>query len=124
MISLLYVTSSSKFSYLSYSHSRSRSHFHVHFHFYSSSFHELGIILFCLSLNCLLLQMFNVYIARATEFFGVTRTREIFEKAIQILPEKYAKGYSLNFFLLYILPSQNLHSHHILCFSLELKEIV
>jgi pre-mRNA-splicing factor SYF1 len=36
--------------------------------------------------------MFNVYIARATEFFGVTRTREIFEKAIQILPEKYVKG--------------------------------
>jgi pre-mRNA-splicing factor SYF1 len=41
--------------------------------------------------------MFNVYIARATEFFGVTRTREIFEKAIQILPEKYVKEYCLRY---------------------------
>lgn len=33
--------------------------------------------------------MYNIYIARATEFFGVTRTREIYEQAISTLPEKF-----------------------------------
>lgn len=33
--------------------------------------------------------IYQLYIARATEFFGVTRSREIYEKAIQSLPEEY-----------------------------------
>lgn len=33
--------------------------------------------------------MFLLYISRATEFFGVTRTREIYEKAISVLPDKH-----------------------------------
>ena len=33
-------------------------------------------------------QMFNLYISRATEFFGVTRTRDIYEKAIEALPDR------------------------------------
>ncbi len=32
--------------------------------------------------------LYSIYVARATEFFGVTRTREIFEQAISVLPEK------------------------------------
>jgi pre-mRNA-splicing factor SYF1 len=33
--------------------------------------------------------MYSVYIARATEFFGITKTREIYEQAIATLPDKY-----------------------------------
>jgi pre-mRNA-splicing factor SYF1 len=41
--------------------------------------------------------IFNLYIAKATEFFGVTRTREIFEKAIESLPEKQVREYCFRF---------------------------
>jgi len=35
--------------------------------------------------------MYFVYINRAAEFFGVSKTREIYEKAIQNLPDKHLK---------------------------------
>lgn len=41
--------------------------------------------------------MYNIYIARATEFFGVTRTREIYEQAISTLPEKFIKDICLKY---------------------------
>jgi pre-mRNA-splicing factor SYF1 len=42
-------------------------------------------------------KMFNLYLRRATENFGVTRTRQIFEKAITLLPDKYVKGFCLRY---------------------------
>jgi len=41
--------------------------------------------------------LFNIYIARATEFFGVTKTREIYEQAISNLPEKFMKDICLRY---------------------------
>jgi pre-mRNA-splicing factor SYF1 len=38
-----------------------------------------------------------LYISRATEFFGVTHTREIFSRAVESLPEKYVKDICLKF---------------------------
>jgi len=43
------------------------------------------------------LVMFNIYIQRATEFFGVTRTRTIFEKAIEVLPDRDVKDMCLRY---------------------------
>lgn len=34
------------------------------------------------------LPLYTLYVARATEFFGVTRTREIYEKMIALLPDE------------------------------------
>lgn len=42
-------------------------------------------------------KIFNLYLKRATENFGVTRTRQIFEKAITLLPDKYVKGFCLRY---------------------------
>ncbi|KRZ22752.1 Pre-mRNA-splicing factor SYF1 [Trichinella pseudospiralis] len=44
--------------------------------------------------DCLI---FNVYIKKATELFGVTSTRAIYEKAIEVLPEKDARSMCLQF---------------------------
>jgi len=41
--------------------------------------------------------MYLLYISRATEFFGVTHTREIYARAIENLPEKYIKDMCLRF---------------------------
>jgi pre-mRNA-splicing factor SYF1 len=41
--------------------------------------------------------MFNYYIARAVNFFGLTHCRPIYEKAIETLPDKQAKEMSLRF---------------------------
>jgi len=41
--------------------------------------------------------MYNIYISRAAEFFGVTRTREIFDKAIETLPDKYLRDMCLKY---------------------------
>ena len=42
--------------------------------------------------NCFLsFQMFNIYLKRAAELFGVIQTREIYEKAIEILPDEGAR---------------------------------
>lgn len=38
-----------------------------------------------------------MYINRATEFFGITHTREIFMRAIENLPEKSVKNMCLKF---------------------------
>lgn len=35
--------------------------------------------------------MFNLYIKQAAEIFGVTHTREIYEKAIEVLPDEQAR---------------------------------
>ena len=36
-------------------------------------------------------KIFNIYIKRAAEIFGVTHTREIYEKAIEVLPDDQAR---------------------------------
>jgi pre-mRNA-splicing factor SYF1 len=41
--------------------------------------------------------MYCIYISRAAEFFGITRTREIFEQAISALPEKNIKDMCLKY---------------------------
>ena len=38
-----------------------------------------------------LLQMFTIYIKRAADVFGITNTREIYEKAIEVLEDKHAR---------------------------------
>ncbi len=47
---------------------------------------ELNYILVCS-------QMFTIYIKRAAEAFGITHTREIHEKAIEVLPDRGARLY-------------------------------
>ncbi|CAG8471991.1 15026_t:CDS:10 [Acaulospora morrowiae] len=42
-------------------------------------------------------EMFNIYIAKASANFGVTYTREIYERAIEVLPDKEAKDMSLKY---------------------------
>ncbi|TPX34862.1 hypothetical protein SmJEL517_g02635 [Synchytrium microbalum] len=41
--------------------------------------------------------MFELYIAKATSYFGLTSTREIYEKAIEVLPDKEARDMALRF---------------------------
>ena len=36
-------------------------------------------------------QIFNIYIKRAAEIFGVTHTREIYEKAIEVLDDDHSR---------------------------------
>ena len=50
-------------------------------------------------------QMFTIYIKRATELFGITHTREIYEKAIEVLPDTGAR-YVIAATCLYLLPRQ------------------
>ena len=35
--------------------------------------------------------MFNIYIKRAAELYGVTHTRPIYEKALEVLPDEHAR---------------------------------
>lgn len=42
-------------------------------------------------------EMFNMYIRKAAELFGVTYTRQIYEKAIETLPDEEAKEMCLRF---------------------------
>ncbi|KAI8819679.1 uncharacterized protein EV422DRAFT_102552 [Fimicolochytrium jonesii] len=42
-------------------------------------------------------EMFTVYIAKATSFFGLTSTREIYERAIEALPDKQARDMCVRF---------------------------
>ena len=42
-------------------------------------------------------EMYNIYIAKATSFFGLTSTREIYEKAVENLPDKRARDMCLKF---------------------------
>lgn len=41
--------------------------------------------------------MFNLYIKQAAEIFGVTHTREIYEKAIEVLPDEQAREMCIRF---------------------------
>jgi pre-mRNA-splicing factor SYF1 len=41
--------------------------------------------------------MFTKYIAKAEEYFGATKTRDIYAKAIEALPDKEAKDFCLKF---------------------------
>jgi pre-mRNA-splicing factor SYF1 len=43
------------------------------------------------------LEVFRLYIAKASEFFGVTSTREIYERAIEVLPDKDVKDMCIQF---------------------------
>ena len=42
-------------------------------------------------------EIFNIYIKRAAEIFGVTHTREIYEKAIEALPDEFARDICLRY---------------------------
>ncbi|KND00377.1 mRNA splicing protein SYF1 [Spizellomyces punctatus DAOM BR117] len=42
-------------------------------------------------------EMFTIYIAKATSYFGLTSTREIYERAIEALPDKQARDMSVRF---------------------------
>ncbi|XP_025922228.1 pre-mRNA-splicing factor SYF1-like [Apteryx rowi] len=41
--------------------------------------------------------MFNIYIKRAAEIYGVTHTRPIYEKAIEVLADEHAREMCLRF---------------------------
>lgn len=41
--------------------------------------------------------MFNIYIKRAAEIYGVTYTRAIYQKAIEVLPDEHARDMCLRF---------------------------
>ncbi|KAJ3412240.1 pre-mRNA-splicing factor syf1 [Chytridiales sp. JEL 0842] len=41
--------------------------------------------------------MFNIYIAKAISFFGLIAAREIYEKAIEVLPDKQARTFCVRF---------------------------
>lgn len=45
-------------------------------------------------------QIYRVYIKKAADLFGVTRTREIYEKAIQNLPDACLSGFCVRYFKL------------------------
>jgi len=42
-------------------------------------------------------EMFNIYIKRAAELFGVTHTRSIYEKAIEVLDDEHAREMCMRF---------------------------
>lgn len=42
-------------------------------------------------------EMFNIYIRKAAEIYGITNTREIYEKAIEMLPDNHAREMCLRF---------------------------
>ena len=41
-----------------------------------------------------ILRRYNIYISKTAEFFGLTRTREIYEEAINVLPEARVRDIS------------------------------
>ncbi|KAJ3146009.1 Pre-mRNA-splicing factor SYF1 [Geranomyces variabilis] len=43
------------------------------------------------------LEIFNIYISKAASYFGLTSTREIYERAIEALPDKQARDISVRF---------------------------
>lgn len=42
-------------------------------------------------------QLFRMYVRKASELFGITRTREIYEKAIEMLPDSDAAAICLQY---------------------------
>jgi pre-mRNA-splicing factor SYF1 len=47
-----------------------------------------------------LVDLFTVYIAKATQFFGLISTREIYQKSIEMLPDVHAKSMAVKFALM------------------------
>lgn len=41
--------------------------------------------------------VFEIYIAKATQYFGLVSTREIYEKALEVLPDKKARDMAIRF---------------------------
>ena len=41
--------------------------------------------------------MYNIYIKRAAEIYGITHTRSIYEKAIEVLPNEHAREMCVRF---------------------------
>lgn len=41
--------------------------------------------------------IFNIYIKRAAEIYGIPKTRQIYEKAIEVLPEDKTREMCLRF---------------------------
>ncbi|KAJ3309448.1 hypothetical protein HDV04_006026 [Boothiomyces sp. JEL0838] len=44
-----------------------------------------------------LYEMFTVYIAKATSFYGIVSTRDIYSKALEVLPDKSARDMAIKF---------------------------
>jgi pre-mRNA-splicing factor SYF1 len=44
-----------------------------------------------------LYEMFNIYIAKAASFFGIIATRDIYTKALEVLPDKQARNMAVKF---------------------------
>lgn len=42
-------------------------------------------------------EVFNIYIKRAAEIYGIPKTRQIYEKAIEVLPENNTREICLRF---------------------------
>nr|CAB3267779.1 pre-mRNA-splicing factor SYF1 [Phallusia mammillata] len=42
-------------------------------------------------------ELFNIYIRRAAELYGVTHTRPIYEKAVELLPDQHARDFCIRF---------------------------
>lgn len=55
------------------------------------------MLAYCLLLFITTLQIYNVYIRKAMDFYGVTKTRPIFESAIERLPEDRSREMSLHY---------------------------
>ena len=56
--------------------------------------------------------MFNIYIARARDLFGVTKTREIYEKAVESLENKYIPEMCLKYSNLEVYLAQLVYCGH------------
>lgn len=46
---------------------------------------------------CCCFQLFNIYIKKAAEIYGVPKTRQIYEKAVEVLAEENAREMCLRF---------------------------
>lgn len=44
-----------------------------------------------------MMEVFNIYIKRAAEIYGIPKTRQIYEKAIELLPESDTRSMCLRF---------------------------
>jgi hypothetical protein len=55
--------------------------------------------------------MFIIYLKRAAEAFGVTHTREIYEKAIEVLPDKGARYKNALTLLHVLLPTNTVYMY-------------
>ena len=59
---------------------------------------NVSIVLYSIyNLLCFCLQLFNIYIKKAAEIYGVPKTRQIYEKAIELLSEDNTREMCLRF---------------------------